>query len=105
MSRKNKRAARRPVPESKGGIKQEVFGIVLLALAVYVGLTLYSKGETANWGGVVGDMLSWGLKTSIGYASYTFPFFLALLSLRFLLRRVFKVSAIAPLGFIIFIHQ
>ncbi|MFQ5354589.1 MAG: DNA translocase FtsK 4TM domain-containing protein, partial [Thermodesulfobacteriota bacterium] len=103
MSRKKQRAARAPAKESKGGIKQEVFGIVLLALAVYVGLCLYSRNEPANWGGMVGDMLSWGLKTSIGYASYTFPFFLALLSLRFLFRRVFKVSAIAPLGFIIFI--
>ncbi len=103
MSRKKKRAARTPAKAGKSGIKQEVFGIVLLALAIYVGLCLYSRGEAANWGGVVGDMLSWGLKTSIGYASYTFPFFLALLSLRFLFRRVFKVSAIAPLGFIIFI--
>ncbi|MFQ5480068.1 MAG: DNA translocase FtsK [Thermodesulfobacteriota bacterium] len=105
MSRKQKRTprtARPPVREHKSGIKQEVFGIILLALAVYVGLCLYVKGD-ANWGGVVGDMLSWGLKTSIGYASYTFPFFLALLSLRFLFRRLFKVSALAPIGFIAFI--
>jgi len=85
------------------GIKQEVLGIVLLALAVYVGVSLYSGGDPASRGGVVGDFLSWGLLTSIGYTSYTFPFFLALLSIRFLFRRVFKVSALAPLGFIIFI--
>jgi len=111
LSRKNKRekkssarGAGRGKPKGEGtGIKQEVFGIILLALAVYVGVSLYSGGDPANNGGVVGDFLSWGLRTSIGYTSYTFPFFLALLSIRFLFRRVFKVSALAPLGFIIFI--
>ncbi len=111
MSRKKKKDKRTvPRASAKGkagaggeGIKQEVLGIVLLALAVYVGVSLYSVGSQANNGGVVGDFLSWGLRTSIGYTSYTFPFFLALLSIRFLFRRVFKVSALAPLGFIVFI--
>lgn len=107
MSRKKKRDKRAPAraakTEAKAGIKQEVLGIVLLALAVYVGISLYSGGDPANNGGVVGDFLSWGLRTSIGYTSYTFPFFLALLSIRFLVRRVFKVSALAPLGFILFV--
>jgi len=111
LSRKKKKDKRTvPRASAKGkagaggeGIKQEVLGIVLLALAVYVGVSLYSVGSQANNGGVVGDFLSWGLRTSIGYTSYTFPFFLALLSIRFLFRRVFKVSALAPLGFIVFI--
>jgi len=111
LSRKKKRdkkgPPRAPARGKAGGdgtgIKQEVLGIVLLALAVYVGVSLYSVGDPASRGGVVGDFLSWGLRTSIGYTSYTFPFFLALLSIRFLFRRVFKVSALAPLGFIIFI--
>jgi len=106
--KKDKRTAPRVSAKGKAGtrgegIKQEVLGIVLLALAVYVGVSLYSVGPQANNGGVVGDFLSWGLRTSIGYTSYTFPFFLALLSIRFLFRRVFKVSALAPLGFIVFI--
>jgi len=111
LSRKKKkdkkthpRASAKGKAGAKGeGIKQEVLGIVLLALAVYVGVSLYPVGSQANSGGVVGDFLSWGLRTSIGYTSYTFPFFLALLSIRFLFRRVFKVSALAPLGFIVFI--
>jgi len=107
LSRRKKREKRAPAraakTEAKAGIKQEVLGIVLLALAVYVGVSLFSGGDPANNGGVVGDFLSWGLRTSIGYTSYTFPFFLALLSIRFLFRRVFKVSALAPLGFILFV--
>jgi len=106
--KKDKKVSRKASAKGKAGvrgegIKQEVLGIVLLALAVYVGVSLYSVGSQANNGGVVGDFLSWGLRTSIGYTSYTFPFFLALLSIRFLFRRVFKVSALAPMGFIVFI--
>jgi len=110
LSRKKKRdkkaasgSARRGNVEAGRGIRQEAIGIILLAFAVYVGVSLFSGSTEANRGGVVGDFISWGLLTSIGYTSYTFPFFLALLSARFLLRRVIRVNALAPLGFIILV--
>ncbi|MFQ5441131.1 MAG: DNA translocase FtsK [Thermodesulfobacteriota bacterium] len=89
--------------KKESGLKQEAIGIVLMAMALYTAISLFSRGEPANWGGVVGDFLSWGLITFLGYTSYTFPFFLFILSIRFLLRRVFKLTHAAPAGFIVFI--
>jgi len=109
LSRKKKRDTRQPRraatrKEAGIGIRQEAFGIVLMALAIYVGVSLLpGGGDAANRGGMVGDLLSWWLLTTIGYTSYTFPFFLGLLSVRFLLRRVVRVGALAPLGFIILV--
>jgi len=109
LSRRKKRDTRTPHRAARGagprrGIRQEALGIVLMALAIYVGVSLYpTAGDVANRGGMVGDLLSWGLLTTIGYTSYTFPFFLGLLSVRFLLRRVVRVGAVAPLGFIVLV--
>ena len=98
---KTKEMASSRVKES--GLKQEAAGIVLLAFAVYIAISLFSYTDASNWGGLVGGLVSWGLLTSIGYTSYTFPFFLIVISFKFLLRRILTISLNVLAGFALFI--
>ncbi|MBI1910784.1 MAG: DNA translocase FtsK 4TM domain-containing protein [Deltaproteobacteria bacterium] len=90
--------------EGKGqGLKQEIAGIILLALSLYSAISLFSYYSAANWGGVVGEKLSWALLRSIGYSSYVFPFILTAISFEFLLRRIFAFRVVLPISFALFI--
>lgn len=84
------------------GLTQEMAGIFLLAVAVYIGISLYSNGYASNWGGVVGVYLSNALIFAIGYVSYAFPFILAIISFELLLRRIFRFRPAVPVSFGVF---
>lgn len=85
------------------GLKQEITGIVLFALSLYAAVSLFSYNTTSNWGGVIGEYLSWALLRSIGYTSYVFPFLLIIISFEFLLRRFFRFRVTVPVSFSFFI--
>lgn len=85
------------------GVKLEVAGILLLALSLYSAVSLFSYHGAGNWGGVVGQAVSWALLRSIGYVSYALPFVLIVVSVEFLLRRLFKFSLAVPVSFAFFI--
>ncbi len=84
------------------GLRQEMTGIFLLAVALYIGISLYSNDYASNWGGVIGVYISGALVFAIGYVSYAFPFLLAIISLELLLRRIFKFRAAVPISFAFF---
>ena len=85
------------------GIKLEAAGILLLALSLYSAISLYSYPGARNWGGVLGQLLSWALLRSIGYVSYALPLVLVIISVEFLLRRIFRFSVAVPISFAFFI--
>lgn len=89
--------------ESGKGLRQEMTGIGLLAVALYAGISLYSYSEVSNWGGIVGKHLSTVLLMSIGYASYLFPILLGVISVEFILRRDFNLRVAIPVSFLIFV--
>ncbi len=78
------------------GVKLEVAGILLLALSLYSAVSLFSYPGAKNWGGVLGQLLSWALLRSIGYISYALPLVLIIISAGFLLRRIFRFRAAVP---------
>ncbi|MDP2690603.1 MAG: DNA translocase FtsK 4TM domain-containing protein [Deltaproteobacteria bacterium] len=84
------------------GLKQEMAGIFLLAVALYIGVSLYSNNYASNWGGVIGVHLSGALLFSIGYVSYAFPFLLGIISFGLLLRRIFRFRPAVPICFAFF---
>ncbi len=73
--------------EKGNGVRQEIIGIALLALALYSAISLFTLNGPQNWGGTVGHYLSIGLIRSIGYTSYVLPAILVILSIEFILRR------------------
>ncbi len=73
--------------EKGNGVRQEIIGIALLALALYSAISLFTRTGPQNWGGTIGHYLSIGLIRSIGYTSYVFPIILLILSIEFILRR------------------
>ncbi|MBI5588146.1 MAG: DNA translocase FtsK 4TM domain-containing protein [Deltaproteobacteria bacterium] len=85
------------------GAKLEVVGILLLALSLYSAVSLFSYHSARNWGGVFGEALSWTLLRSVGYMSYALPFVLIVISVEFLLRRLFKFNLAVPISFAFFI--
>ena len=85
------------------GLRQEMAGIFLLAVALYFGVSLYSNDYASNWGGVIGLYLSGTLVFAIGYLSYAFPFLLAIISFELLLRRIFRFRPVVPVCFAFFI--
>ena len=91
-----------PVRE-RMGLGQEMAGIFLLAVALYIGLSLYSNDYASNWGGVIGVYLSGALVFAIGHISYAFPFLLAIISVELLLRRIFRFKPVVPVCFAFFI--
>jgi len=85
------------------GIKLEVAGILLLAVSLYSAISLLSYPGAKNWGGVFGQVLSWTLLRSIGYVSYALPIVLIIISIGFLLRRIFRFRVAVPVSFAFFI--
>lgn len=89
--------------ETGGGARQEITGIVLLAFALYSGVSLYSGGAASNWGGVIGGHVEWALTASIGYTSYILPVIIAVISAEFLLRRFTRLKAAVLASFAVFV--
>ena len=60
--------------------KNEILGLLLLALAVLTFLSLlsYVRGDLTNWGGVIGERLSLNLLSAFGYPAFLLPFLLIL---------------------------
>ncbi len=85
------------------GLKQEILGIALLALALYSAISLFSYKSASNWGGAIGVFLAKILLKTIGYTSYVFPFILAAVSIGFLLRRLYRFKSSVPISFAFFI--
>src|SRR3989338_4315950 len=92
----------KPNKAEERGLRQEIFGIAILAAALYVAVSLYPYGAS-NPGGVVGGYLSWALKKAVGYTSYIFPLLLIALSFKFLLRKVFVISYAVPAAIVVLI--
>ena len=92
-----------PKQEEGKGLRQEVLGIVLFALALYSGVSLASSAASANWGGAIGESVSWALLGSIGYASYVFPIILIVISVQFLMRRFLSFRVVVPVSFLVFV--
>jgi len=92
-----------PKQEKDNGIRQEILGIALFAVALYSGISLFSSWREANWGGWLGDLLSGAFLASIGYTSFVFPFILLLLSVGLVLRRFFRFRVVVPVCFLFFV--
>src|SRR3990170_3918127 len=92
-----------PKQEEGKGLRKEVLGIVLFALALYSGVSLASSAASANWGGAIGESVSWALLGSIGYASYVFPIILIVISVQFLMRRFLSFRVVVPVSFLVFV--
>lgn len=87
--------------EKKKGLKQEVIGIVLLAISLFLIIALLSYSEAniaSNWGGVVGGYTAWLLFKAVGYSAYIFPILIVILALEFLIRREFDFRPLIPVS-------
>ncbi|MBI5588145.1 MAG: DNA translocase FtsK 4TM domain-containing protein [Deltaproteobacteria bacterium] len=80
------------------GVRQEIAGIVFLALGMYSAVCLMSGISGSRLGGVVGEYVARALFYSFGYSSYIIPFFLVFVAFKLLLRRILVISLTAPLG-------
>src|SRR3990170_4317945 len=87
--------------EKKKGLKQEVIGITILAIALFfiISLISYSSADIAsNWGGIVGGYTAWVLFEIVGYSAYIFPVLSIILALEFLIRREFNFRLSIPIS-------
>lgn len=87
--------------EKKKGLKQEVIGIVLLFISLFLIISLLSYSEAnipSNWGGVVGSYTAWLLFKVVGYSAYIFPVLIIILALEFLIRREFEFRPLIPIS-------
>src|SRR3989338_8088898 len=87
--------------EKKKGLKQEVIGITILAIALFfiISLISYSSADIAsNWGGIVGGYTAWVLFEIVGYSAYIFPILSIILALEFLMRREFNFRLSIPIS-------
>lgn len=87
--------------EKKKGLKQEVIGIAILAIALFfiISLISYSSADIAsNWGGIVGGYTAWVLFEIVGYSAYIFPVLSIILALEFLIRREFNFRLSIPIS-------
>ncbi|NOZ26180.1 MAG: DNA translocase FtsK [Nitrospirae bacterium] len=78
-------------------IKEEVLGVVVTLLSVYITLSLFSyskwdpslfthsRGPVKNYGGIIGSYMSDAMISLLGYTSYAVPFFLVLYGVKRLL--------------------
>lgn len=80
------------------GVRQEIAGIVFLALGAYSAVCLMAGISGSKPGGVIGEYVAGALFYSFGYSSYIVPFFLIFVAFKLLLRRVLVISSRAPLG-------
>ena len=93
--------------------KNEILGLLLLALAILTFLSLlsYERGDFENWGGVVGGELSYYLILALGYPAFLLPLLLGLWGLNRLLnagagfpRRATLLLSITGVLFSCFVH-
>ncbi len=93
-------------PQEKGSyLKKEIAGIVFLALALFCVISLVSRKEASNWGGVVGEYLSHILFFTMGYTAYIFPLVLLVLALEFLVRRNIGFRTTIPVSLVLFVFS
>ena len=61
--------------DKTSALKAEIAGLVFLALAFLIGLSLvsYHAGASGGWVGLVGNNVSAALFVTIGYGAYVFP--------------------------------
>ena len=97
----------------KDKLRRELIGILLIAIALFLFLSLISyhpsdpslfsysslKGKgVANWMGIVGAYLSGFLFQGFGFPSFLFPFVLGLSAFSFILRREWKYPLVKWVG-------
>ncbi|MBI3755856.1 MAG: DNA translocase FtsK 4TM domain-containing protein [Deltaproteobacteria bacterium] len=87
--------------ERKKGLKQEVIGIALVFVSLFLIISLLSYSEAniaSNWGGIVGGYTAWLLFKVVGYSAYIFPVLIIILALEFLIRREFEFRPLIPIS-------
>ncbi|MBI3752433.1 MAG: DNA translocase FtsK 4TM domain-containing protein [Deltaproteobacteria bacterium] len=85
----------------KKGLKEEVIGIALVFVSLFLIISLLSYSEaniSSNWGGIVGGYIAWLLFKVVGYSAYLFPILMVILALEFLIRREFDFRPLIPLS-------
>ncbi|MFQ5736767.1 MAG: DNA translocase FtsK 4TM domain-containing protein [Thermodesulfobacteriota bacterium] len=88
--------------EKGKGLGHEILGIALLALALYVAVSVFSWPGGAEWGGVAGQYISGAAFAAIGYTAYILPLFLFVIGFKLLLRRALTISTAAPVSIGVF---
>ena len=75
--------------DKTSSLKAEIAGLVFLALAFLIGLSLvsYHAGTSGGWVGLVGNNVSEALFVSIGYGAYVFPVLFLIIAFEFLVRQ------------------
>src|SRR3989338_7692267 len=87
--------------EKKKGLKEEVVGIALLAVSLFIIVSLLSyspSNVSSNWGGVVGGYAAWVLFRIVGLSAYLFPVLIIILALEFLIKREFNFRPLIPIS-------
>ncbi len=85
------------------GLSKEITGIIIGAIAILVAVSLFSQSEETNLIGAAGSFVAWSLTFTVGLAGYVVPFLLAILSIKLLLRRIYKFNFAVIFGIILFI--
>lgn len=88
--------------EKRKGLDHEIAGIILLALALYTAISVFSGISGAQRGGVAGEYISKFLFNSLGYSSCILPLLLLVTGLKLLLRRALTISIAAPVSIGVF---
>lgn len=75
--------------DKTSSLKAEIAGLVFLALAFLIGLSLvsYHAGTSGGWVGLVGNNVSAALFVTIGYGAYVFPVLFLIIAFEFLVRQ------------------
>src|SRR3989338_10401364 len=87
--------------EKKKGLKEEVVGIALLAVSLFIIVSLLSyspSNVSSKWGGVVGGYTAWVLFRIVGLSAYLFPVLIIILSLEFSIKREFHFRPLIPIS-------
>lgn len=103
MAKQQKPVAHNAADKERGsGLKLEIIGIAILAVGLYMAVSLASDVQGAEWGGVVGVYLAWTFTKLIGYTAYSLPLILIFISFGFLLQRIFAFRPAVPISFAVF---
>ncbi len=89
--------------DALSGLKHEILGVFFLASALFTAVSLYSYGQGANWGGMVGEALSRILFVTTGYTAYSLPVLLFILSVELFVRRGLRIRPSMPVSLLLFI--
>ena len=77
-----------PKEDKTSSLKAEIAGLVFLALALLIGLSLVSfHAFTPGSAGLIGNNVSAALFVSIGYSAYVFPVLFLVIAFEFLVRQ------------------